>query len=105
MSRNGSVGLKFDTVTTPDNRQIPIVANLVARGGAVHAHRGMKDIAFDTGTVSIPALAGLGIGYAVAHSSSSSTSGSSSGTHINKAEGAMIGVAVGIAVGVAVLAA
>jgi hypothetical protein len=76
LNRSGSVALKFDTVTTPDNRQIPIVANLVARGGVVHARRGMKDIAMDTGIVAVPAAAGLG---------------------------ALIGAGIGTAVGVAIL--
>ena len=104
MDRSGSVALKFDTVTTPDNRQIPLVANLVARAGVVHARRGLKDIAIDSSTVLLPTLVGLGIG-AVAGKSSSSTSSStsSSSSSITKPEAAMIGVAVGLAVGVAIL--
>ncbi|HEY9793509.1 MAG TPA: hypothetical protein V6D22_24125 [Candidatus Obscuribacterales bacterium] len=99
MGRGGSVALKFDTVTTPDNRQIPLVANLVAHGGVVHAKRGVKDIAIDAGTATVPALLGLGIGV-LAGSSKSGTSGSS---HISKAEGAMIGAGIGAAVGIAIL--
>lgn len=100
LNRSGSVALKFDTVTTPDNRQIPLVANLVARGGVVHARRGMKDIAMDTGTVMLPTLAGLGIGLLAGGSSSSGSSSS-----IGRGGGAVIGAGVGIAVGVAVLLA
>jgi hypothetical protein len=99
MGRGGSVALKFDTVTTPDNRQIPLVANLVAHGGVVHAKRGMKDVAIDAATATVPALLGVGIGV-LAGSSKSGTSGSS---HITKAEGAMIGAGIGAAVGVAIL--
>lgn len=95
MLRSGSVALKFDTVTTPDNRQIPLVANLVARGGVVHARRGMKDIAMDTGTFIAPTLAGLAIGAI----------GGNSSDKLGVGGGAMIGVAVGAAVGVAVLLA
>jgi hypothetical protein len=62
LERPGSVALKFDTVTTPDNRQIPLVANLVARGGVVHARRGVRDILIDAGTFSLPTAAGLAIG-------------------------------------------
>lgn len=95
--RSGSVALKFDTVTTPDNRQIPIVANIVARGGVVHARRGMKDIAIETGMVVAPVAAGLGIGLLAANASSSSS--------ISGAGGAVIGAAVGAAVGAIVLMA
>ncbi|MBI1271305.1 hypothetical protein GC174_12825 [bacterium] len=100
MNRSGSVAMKFDTITTPDNRQIPIVANLVARGGVVHAKRGMKDIAIDTGAVALPTLVGLGVG-ALAGGGSNNTDGSSSG--MGRAGGAMIGAGVGLAVGIAIL--
>ncbi|MBI5174282.1 MAG: hypothetical protein SFV17_04110 [Candidatus Obscuribacter sp.] len=103
LNRSGSVALKFDTITTPDNRQIPLVANIVARGGVVHARRGMKDVALDCGTVSLPTLCGLGIGVLAGNSSSSSSSSSSSG--VGAAGGAMIGAGIGLAVGVAVLLA
>ncbi len=102
LNRSGSVALKFDTVTTPDNRQIPLVANLVARGGVVHARRGMKDIALDTGTVMLPTLAGLGIGL-LAGGTGNNAVGSNTG--IGRGGGAVIGAGVGIAVGVAVLLA
>ncbi|MDR3613495.1 MAG: hypothetical protein P4L53_08005 [Candidatus Obscuribacterales bacterium] len=104
MDRGGSVALKFDTVTTPDNRQIPLVANLVAHGGVVHARRGLKDISIDAGTVLLPTLIGLGIG-ALAGKSTNSTSSNTTGSSISKGEAAMIGVAVGVVVGVAVLLA
>jgi len=103
MSRSGSVALKFDTVTTPDDRQIPLVATLVARGGVVHARRGLKDIAFDSGTVALPMVVGLGIGALAAGSSNSSSSSSSSG--MGRAGGALIGAGVGAAVGIAILLA
>jgi hypothetical protein len=104
MDRSGSVALKFDTVTTPDNRQIPLVANLVAHGGVVHARRGLKDISIDAGTVLLPTLIGLGIG-ALAGKSTSSTSTTTTGSSISKSEAAAIGVAVGVVVGVAILLA
>jgi len=94
LNRSGSVALKFDTVTTPDNRQIPIIANLVARGGVVHARRGLKDIAIDTGVVTLPAAAGLGIGLLAGNAGNSS---------IGAGGGALIGAGVGCAVGVAIL--
>jgi hypothetical protein len=97
MDRSGSVALKFDTITTPDNRQIPLVANLVARGGVVHARRGLKDIAIDTSAVAVPTLAGLGIGLIAAKASSSSSIGAGGG--------ALIGAGLGVAVGVAILLA
>ena len=102
LGRSGSVALKFDTVTTPDNRQIPLVATLVARGGVVHARRGLKDIAMDTGTVALPMVLGLGIG-ALAGKSSSSTSSSGSTSKISKGTAAAIGAAVGVGIGVAIL--
>ncbi|HMO23979.1 MAG TPA: TrbI/VirB10 family protein, partial [Candidatus Melainabacteria bacterium] len=101
MNRSGSVAMKFDTITTPDNRQIPIVANLVARGGVVHAKRGMKDIAIDTGAVALPTLVGLGIGALAGGGSNNNNDGSSSG--MGRAGGAMIGAGVGLAVGIAIL--
>jgi hypothetical protein len=95
LNRTGSVALKFDSVTTPDNRQIPLVANLVARGGVVHARRGIKDIAIDTGTFALPTALALGIGAVAGHSSSS----------VGVAGGALIGAGVGAAIGVAILMA
>lgn len=97
MIRSGSVALKFDTVTTPDNRQIPLVANLVARGGVVHAKRGLKDVAIDAGVFSLPTAIGLGIGVIAGHSNSSSSIGTGGA--------ALIGAGVGAAVGLAVLLA
>ncbi len=101
LNRSGSVGLKFDTITTPDQRQIPIVANLVARGGVVHARRGLKDIAFDTGAVTLPTLAGVGIGFLAGNSTSNSTTSTS--TRVGRGGGALIGAGVGVAVGIAIL--
>ncbi len=98
LSRSGSVALKFDTVTTPDNRQIPLVATLVARGGVVHARRGVKDIAMDMGTFALPTALGLGIGV-IAGASSSGSSG------VGTAGGALIGAGIGAAIGVIVLCA
>ncbi len=94
--RSGSVALKFDTVTTPDNRQIPLVANIVARGGVVHAKRGMKDVLIETGMFTLPAAAGLGIGFLAGNASSSTSS-------IGSAGGALIGAGIGVAVGTIVL--
>jgi hypothetical protein len=95
LNRSGSVALKFDSVTTPDNRQIPLVANLVARGGVVHARRGLKDIAIDTGTFALPTAVALGIGAVAGHSSSS----------VGVGGGALIGAGVGAVIGVAILMA
>lgn len=94
MGRSGSVSLKFDTVTTPDDRQIPIVANLVAHGGVVHARRGMKDIAIDGATLTLPTAAGLGIGL---------LAGGTGQGRVSPGVGAGIGAGVGCAVGVAIL--
>lgn len=108
LNRSGSVGMKFDSITTPDQRSIPIVANLVARGGVVHAKRGLKDVAFDTGAVSLPVLAGLGIGFLAGGSSNNSTTSGSTNNNnskIGRGGGALIGAGVGIAVGVAILLA
>lgn len=106
LNRSGSVALKFDTVTTPDNRQIPIVANLVARGGVVHARRGLKDVAFDTGTVMLPVALGLGIGLIATNGyGKQTTTGNTTTTKggLSQAQGAVIGAAVGAAIGVAIL--
>jgi Bacterial conjugation TrbI-like protein len=95
MMRSGSVALKFDTITTPDNRQIPLVANLVAHGGVVHARRGLKDIAIDTAEFTLPSALGLGIGLIAGSKSSSVGTGG----------GAVIGAGIGAAVGLAILLA
>jgi hypothetical protein len=95
LNRTGSVALKFDTITTPDNRQIPLVANLVAHGGVVHARRGLKDIAIDATEFTLPAVAGLGIGLIAGTKSSS----------IGAGGGAVIGAGVGVVVGAAILLA
>ena len=105
LNRSGSVALKFDNITTPDNRQIPLVATIVARGGVVHARRGMKDIAIDTGTVALPFVAGLAIGALAGHSSNSSSSTSSSSSGMSKGAAAALGAGIGLAVGIAVLCA
>lgn len=98
LNRSGSVALKFDTVTTPDNRQIPIVANLVARGGVVHAKRGLKDIAMDTGTFALPTALGIGIGALAGGANNGSSS-------IGRGGGALIGAAVGAGIGIIILCA
>ncbi|MBY0357711.1 MAG: hypothetical protein K2W82_06895 [Candidatus Obscuribacterales bacterium] len=98
LSRSGSVALKFDTITTPDNRQIALVANLVARGGVVHAKRGLKDIAIDTGTLALPTVLGVGIGALAGGANNSSS-------NIGRGGGALIGAAVGVAIGVVILCA
>lgn len=110
LNRGGSVALKFDTVTTPDNRQIPIVANLVARAGVVHARRGLKDIAFDTGSVVLPTAIGLGIGLMATrnYGKVTSTGTNNNGTTTTKgglppATGAVIGATVGAVIGIAIL--
>jgi len=109
MSRSGSVALKFDSITTPDNRQIPLVANIVAHGGVVHARRGMKDVAIDVGTVSLPMLAGLAIGFLAGNSNNNNNNNTNTNNNnnkkVSKATGAMIGVGIGLAVGVIILCA
>lgn len=98
LNRSGSVGLKFDTVTTPDNRQIPLSATLVARGGVVHAKRGLKDIAIDTGTFVAPTALGAAIGAIAGGASHSSGS-------IGMAGGLLIGTGIGLAIGTIILCA
>ncbi|CAN5365892.1 hypothetical protein BH11CYA1_BH11CYA1_19200 [soil metagenome] len=105
LNRSGSVALKFDNITTPDNRQIPLVATIVARGGVVHARRGMKDIAIDTGTVALPFVAGLAIGALAGNSSNSSNSNNSGSSSMSKGAAAALGAGIGLAVGIAVLCA
>jgi hypothetical protein len=107
LNRSGSVALKFDTVTTPDNRQIPIVANLVARGGVVHARRGMKDILIDSGTMALPVAIGLGIGYVATSGTGKKTTGTDGSSTVKggltRGGGALIGAGVGAAIGIAIL--
>ncbi len=96
LDRSGSVALKFDTVTTPDNRQIPLVATIVAHGGVVHARRGAKDIVLDAGIVTLPTVLGLGIGALAGGGSSANKVGGRAGA-------AMIGAAVGVAIGTIII--
>ncbi|HEY9717802.1 MAG TPA: hypothetical protein V6C69_10060 [Trichormus sp.] len=105
LMRGGSVALKFDTVTTPDNRQIPLVANLVAHGGVVHAKRGGKDYLIDTGTLLAPVAAGLAIGVIAGNANNSSNGTSTTSNKLGPAGGALIGAGVGVAIGVAILLA
>ena len=105
LNRSGSVALKFDNITTPDNRQIPLVATIVARGGVVHARRGMKDIAIDTGTVALPFVAGLAIGALAGNSSNNNNSTNNSSSGMSKGAAAALGAGIGLAVGIAVLCA
>lgn len=105
LNRSGSVALKFDNITTPDNRQIPLVATIVARGGVVHARRGMKDIAIDTGTVALPFVAGLAIGALAGNSSNNNSTTTSSSSGMSKGAAAALGAGIGLAVGIAVLCA
>jgi hypothetical protein len=55
LNRSSSVKLKFETVTTPDNRQIPFAASVVSRGEVLHVRRGLEDIAMETG-IGVPIL-------------------------------------------------
>lgn len=105
LNRSGSVALKFDNITTPDNRQIPLVATIVARGGVVHARRGMKDIAIDTGTVALPFVAGLAIGALAGNSNNNNNSTNNSSSGMSKGAAAALGAGIGLAVGIAVLCA
>jgi hypothetical protein len=110
LGRGGSVALKFDTVTTPDNRQIPLVANLVTHGGVVHAKRGLKDYAIDTSIVAAPFLVGILIGVVAGNSNNSSTTTTTTTTGttssgMSKGAAAALGAGVGLAVGIAILCA
>jgi len=109
LNRSGSVALKFDNITTPDNRQIPLVATIVARGGVVHAKRGLRDVAIGAGTIALPIALGLAIGALAGKSNnttnSTTTTTSTSSSKISKGSAAMIGAGVGLAIGVAVLLA
>ena len=71
------------------------MANLVARGGVVHARRGIKDISIDTATFALPTAIALGIGAVAGHSLSS----------LGMGGGALIGAGVGAAVGLGILMA
>lgn len=113
LNRSGSVALKFDTVTTPDNRSIPLVANLVAHGGVVHAKRGLKDYAMDGGTVMLPVLAGSLIGLVAGNSNNNNNNNTNTNTNgttnnnngMSKGAAMALGAGIGIAVGVAILCA
>lgn len=111
LNRSGSVALKFDSVTTPDNRSIPLVANLVAHGGVVHAKRGLKDYAIDSGTVAAPFLVGTVIGLVAGKSNNNTTNNNTNNNNNNnsksmsKGTAMALGAGVGLAVGVAILLA
>ena len=45
---HSSVELKFDSIIIPDNRGLPLAAQVVAHGGVVHVTRGLADVRLDT---------------------------------------------------------
>jgi hypothetical protein len=78
-----SLELKFETVTTPDNRQIPLDAHLVSRGGIVHVRRGLKDVAVDISMASaVVSLGGLAFSTGLLGKSTISDHPSSTNTQV-----------------------
>lgn len=85
LHKAGSVRIEFKSLTTPDGRQIPIVASVLTRSGLVKGKYTPKRALIAGATIVGPAVAGLGAGLA--------TEGSAVGAGI----GATLGVLAGIA--------
>jgi hypothetical protein len=74
-TRLTALELKFESLTSPGNLPIPLIAHLVTHGGIVKVHRGLKDltveIKMDTGVVSLGVkMGGAPVGLQPANKSS-----------------------------------
>jgi len=52
------MALCFQSISTEENSQLPIFANLVAHGGMVHTRRGLVDVPIKTSQLLLPSISG-----------------------------------------------
>lgn len=64
LHRSGKAKIEFESITTPDGREIPIVASVLSRGGVIKGKYNGKRALISTATLAGPAIAGFGAGLA-----------------------------------------
>ena len=84
LHKAGTVRIEFKSLTTPDGRQIPIVASVLSRSGLVKGKFTKKAALIAGATIVGPAAAGLGAGLAA------------EGSAVGATIGAVVGVLAGI---------
>jgi len=80
----GSIRIEFKNLTTPDGRQIPIVASVLTHSGLLKGKYTKKTALISTATIAAPIAAGLGAGLA--------TEGSAVGAGVGATLGALAGL-------------
>ena len=78
--KSGNVRIEFKSLTTPDGRQIPIVASVLSHSGLLKGKYTPRTALVSTATVVGPAVAGLGAGLAVDGSALGAAAGAALGT-------------------------
>lgn len=86
LHKSGSVRIEFNSLTTPDGRQVPIVASVLTRSGLLKGRYTPKRALIATSTLVGPAIAGFGAGLAA--------EGSAVGAGIGATLGAIAGIAL-----------
>lgn len=84
LHKAGSVRIEFNNLTTPDGRQIPIVASVLTRSGLLKGRYSPKRSAIAGATIITPVVAGLGAGLAA------------EGSAVGAGIGALLGAIAGI---------
>ena len=84
LHKAGTVGIEFNNLTTPDGRQIPIVATVLTRSGLLKGRYNAKRGLIAGATILTPVAAGLGAGLAA--------EGSAVGAGIGAVLGAIAGL-------------
>lgn len=85
LHKAGSVRIEFKNLTTPDGRQIPIVASVLSRSGLLKGKYNSKRALIAGATVAAPIAAGFGAGLAA------------EGSPLGGTIGAALGLVAGIA--------
>lgn len=65
LHKSGNIRIDFKSLTTPDGRQIPIVASVLTNSGLLKGKFTKKTAFISSATVVAPVLAGVGAGLAV----------------------------------------
>lgn len=84
MHKAGNVRIEFKNLTTPDGRQIPIVASVLTRSGLLKGKYNKKTALISSASVVTPIAAGVGIGLAA------------EGSALGAGLGAIVGAIAGI---------
>lgn len=86
LHKAGSVRIEFKGLTTPDGRQLPIVASVLSRSGLLKGRFTPKKALLAGATLAVPAAVGVGAGLVA--------DGSPLGVGIGAALGALAGIAL-----------